>query len=63
MGFSIYGIISKQGLFLYRNDGTSRFTEASSIIKPTTPLDKGIAGAVGDYDNDGDFRTYFYIKR
>ena len=60
-GFLDLWIISKQGLFLYRNDGTCRFTETSSIIKSATPTDKGIAGAVGDYDNDGDL-DLFYIN-
>ena len=60
-GFLDLWIISKQGLFLYRNDGTSRFTETSSIITSTTPMVKGITGAVGDYDNDGDL-DLFYIN-
>ena len=60
-GFLDLWIISKQGLSLYRNDGTCRFTETSSIIKPTAPMGKGIAGAVGDYDNDGDL-DLFYIN-
>ena len=60
-GFLDLWIISKHGLFLYRNDGTCRFTETSSIIKPATPMDKGITGAVGDYDNDGDL-DLFYIN-
>ena len=60
-GFLDLWIISKQGLFLYRNDGTCIFTETSSVIKPTTPMETGIAGAVGDYDNDGDL-DLFYIN-
>ena len=60
-GFLDLWIISKHGLFLYRNDGTGRFNETSSIIKPNTPMEKGIEGAVGDYDNDGDL-DLFYIN-
>lgn len=56
-GFLDLWIISKQGLSLYRNDGTCRFTETNSI----TQMEKGITGAVGDYDNDGDL-DLFYIN-
>ena len=60
-GFLDLWIISKQGLFLYRNDGTGMFSETSSIKNTTTPIERGIAGAVGDYDNDGDL-DLFYIN-
>ena len=62
-GFLDLWVISKNGLFLYHNDGTSRFTETSSIIKPTTPMEKGIAGAVEDYDNDGDLDLFYINKK
>ena len=58
-GFLDLWLINKQGLSLFRNDGTGRFTETSSIIKTATPIGKGIAGAVGDYDNDGDLDLFF----
>ena len=58
-GFFDLWLISKQGLSLFRNDGTGHFTETSSIIKTTIPMEKGVAGAVGDYDNDGDLDLFF----
>ena len=58
-GFTDLWVVSRKGLFLFRNDGTGRFTETSSIIKAATPMEKGIAGAVGDYDNDGDLDLFF----
>ena len=58
-GFLDVWIMSKQGLSLFRNDGTARFTETSAIIKTATPMENGIAGAVGDYDNDGDLDLFF----
>lgn len=54
-GFLDLWVVSKHGLFLFRNDGTGQFTETSGII----PMEKGVAGAVGDYDNDGDLDLFF----
>lgn len=58
-GFLDLWLISRQGLYLYRNDGTGRFTDVSSAIKTTLSLEKGIDGTVGDYDNDGDLDLFF----
>ena len=52
-GFLDLWVVSKKGLFLFRNDGTGRFTETITLIE------KGVAGAVGDYDNDGDLDLFF----
>lgn len=54
-GFIDLWVSGKDGMFMFRNDGTGRFTETSGII----PMEKGIAGAVGDYDNDGDLDLFF----
>ncbi len=54
-GFLDLWVVSKHGLFLFRNDGTGQFTETSGII----PMEKGVTGAVGDYDNDGDLDLFF----
>ncbi len=52
-GFLDLWVVSKRGLFLFRNDGTGQFTETTTLIE------KGVAGAVGDYDNDGDLDLFF----
>ena len=51
-----------KGMFLFRNDGT--FSEPYPLIESITPagdmiLQTAIAGAVGDYDNDGDLDLFF----
>ena len=53
-----------KGMFLYRNDGTGTFMESYPLIESITPagdmvLHTAIAGAVGDYDNDGDLDLFF----
>ncbi len=58
-GFLDLLLSSKQGLSLFRNDGTGRFTDTSTILKTAAPLEKGIVdAAVGDYDNDGDLDLF-----
>lgn len=54
-GFVDLWVSGKDGMFMFRNEGTGRFSKTSGII----PMDKGIAGAVGDYDNDGDLDIFF----
>jgi len=60
-GFMDLWVISKQGLLLFRNDGTGSFTDTSKILNTNIPINNGITGDVGDYDNDGDL-DLFYIN-
>ena len=61
-GFSDLWLIGtpKEGegrsVFLFRNDGTGRFTDASNFLPET--IQSGGNGAVGDYDNDGDLDLF-----
>ncbi len=45
-----------RGAFLFRNDGTGRFTDTSHLLPET--IQSGGDGAVGDYDNDGDLDLF-----
>ena len=45
-----------RGIFLFRNDGTGRFTDASNLLPEG--IRSGGAGTVGDYDNDGDLDLF-----
>ena len=45
-----------RGVFLFRNDGTGRFTDASNLLPET--IQSGGNGTVGDYDNDGDLDLF-----
>lgn len=53
-GFLDIWVANKQGLYLFRNDGSGRFTETSDIITTDAQMKNGTAGAVADYDKDGD---------
>lgn len=44
------------GVFLFRNDGTGRFTDVSNALPNT--IRSGGNGTVGDYDNDGDLDLF-----
>ena len=57
-------VSGKDGMFLFRNDGTGQFMEPYPLIETVTEtegtiLHNATAGAVGDYDNDGDLDLFF----
>ena len=63
-GFVDLWVSGKDGMFLFRNDGTGQFMEPYPLIETVTPTEGAIlhnatAGAVGDYDNDGDLDLFF----
>ena len=62
-GFLDIWVISPQGLSLFRNDGTGRFTDTSSIINVNPLLDNGISGSIADYDNDGDLDLFYLSEK
>ena len=45
-----------RGVFLFRNDGTGRFTDASNLLPEA--IQSGSNGTTGDYDNDGDLDLF-----
>lgn len=58
-GFLDLWSITLNGLFLYRNDGTGRFTDKSSTLDASTQKQACTSGAIADYDNDGDLDLFF----
>ncbi len=63
-GFVDIWVAGRDGMFLFRNDGTGTFMEPYPLIESVTPMGDPIlysatAGAVGDYDNDGDLDLFF----
>ena len=63
-GFVDLWVSGKDGMFLFRNDGTGHFAEPYPLIETVTPTEGAIlhnatAGAVGDYDKDGDLDLFF----
>ena len=63
-GFVDLWVSGEDGMFLFRNDGTGQFMEPYPLIETVTPTEGAVlhnatAGAVGDYDNDGDLDLFF----
>ena len=63
-GFVDLWVSSKDGMFLFRNEGSGQFMEPYPLIETVTAAEGAIlynatAGAVGDYDNDGDLDLFF----
>ena len=62
-GFVDLWVSGKDGMFLFRNDGTGQFMEPYPLIENVTAdgttLYNATAGAIGDYDNDGDLDLFF----
>ena len=62
-GFVDLWVSDEDGMFLFRNDGTGQFMEPYPLIENVTAegavLQNATAGAVGDYDNDGDLDIFF----
>ena len=63
-GFVDLWVSGKDGMFLFRNDGAGQFMEPYPLIENVTAAEGAIlqtatAGAVGDYDNDGDLDLFF----
>ena len=63
-GFVDVWVAGRDGMFLFRNDGNGIFAEPYPLIESVTPagdmlLQSASAGAVGDYDNDGDLDLFF----
>ena len=63
-GFVDLWVSGKDGMFIFRNDGTGQFEEPYPLIETVTPTEGAVlhnatAGAVGDYDNDGDLDLFF----